>query len=230
MIQTNFNQFNNNQNIFNNNFQNNNNPFSVNFNNHINQNQVYNTNFTNNTFFNQNFQSNSNIDKLNRHKIYMENLKACFDYKSIELNGSTKIINYYCDFKEFKGQDKPYEMNRMISICNKDEFKNYSFEEIRMIDYIIKRKNGGFFNRNNNEFNSFNNFFNTGNSNPFCKNINNNNASPSPFTLVNNTNLNNIQLNNNQFNTNNFNNNNNQINTNNFITNNKFNQNIENNN
>ena len=196
MIQNNFNQFNNNQNIFNNNYQNNNNPFSLNFNNNNNQNQVYNTNFTNNSFFTQNYQNNSNIDKLYQHKIYMESLKACFEYKPIELNGSTKTINYYYDFK---APDNSNYVCRMISICNKDEFINYSFEEIRMIDYIIKRKNGGFFNsnRNNNEFNKFNNNFNNGNSNPFKTNLNNNSPAPSPFTLVNNFNSNNTQFNNN---------------------------------
>ena len=160
MIQTNFNQFNNNQNVFNNNFQNKSNPFNTNFNNNNNQNQMYNSNYTKNTFFVQNSQNNNNIDKLNQHKMYMENIIGCFDYKSIELNGSTRIINHYHDFKENKSDNNSYSISRMYTITTKNEFINYSFEEIRMIDYIIKKKNGISYNRNNNEFNTLNNVFN----------------------------------------------------------------------
>ncbi len=72
----------------------------------------------------------------------------------------------------------------MYIITTKNEFINYWFDEIRMIDYIIKKKKGGSFNRNNNEFNTLNNVFNNGNSNPFNNDINQNNEAPSPFSLM----------------------------------------------
>ena len=115
-------------------FQNNNvqnviNPFkpSFNINNNTNQNQT-NNNFGINQFnYNQFYNNNNEYMKLLEHNNYMNKIVGCFDYKPIALNGSTKIVNYsYIDLKESGKNFISTMTSKIISISEKEEFKNYS--------------------------------------------------------------------------------------------------------
>ena len=72
-----------------------------------------------------NYLNNNNtllLDKMEIHKKHMESFVGCFDYKSIELNGTTKITNYNClEFQEVNSKNI-YETSKLVSISGKDEF------------------------------------------------------------------------------------------------------------
>ena len=108
MYQNNFNQNNNSQKFTN--------PFNTNYNlNNNNTNQIPTYNNFGINQFNHNQDNNNNyvLTKIIEHNNYMNKKIGCFDYKPIELNGTTKIINYsYSDLKE-QGKNLSYdESNR----------------------------------------------------------------------------------------------------------------------
>lgn len=136
------------------------------------------------------------------------------------------ITNYFIEL--ISGQK---ETANMMNVCYRTEYKNYSQEELRIADYLIKKRNQA----SNSTFNFFGNNNNTNVSGPFFKSqfdpasininnggINNNNifsastpVNNSPFSLLNSNNTSN---NNNPFNlkspfSNNIFNSNNQTNT-----------------